>query len=65
MLTPSAIAALAELGFYFDSEECPLRYILADIARCVAYADDDYEPTLAVINEATRIAREGWRPVVA
>lgn len=64
MLTPDAIAALADLGFYFDAEPCPLRYILADIARCVAYSDEDYEPTITVISKAKQIATEGWVPVV-
>ena len=67
MLTPDAIAALAELGFYFDAEPCPLRYIIADINDGVWNSDhdDSYEQTFAVIAKATRIATEGWRVIVA
>lgn len=65
MLTPSAIAALAELGFYFDAGLCPLRYILSDIEGCAWASDDDDDRIREVITEATRIAEEGWRAVVA
>ena len=67
MLTPDAIAALAELGFYYHAEPCPLRYILDDISEAIYNSDNDDYPgqTEAVIARATRIATEGWRVVVA
>lgn len=65
MLTPSAIAALAELGFFFDAEPCPLRYILSDIEGGAWAADDDDGRIHEVIAQATLIAEEGWRVVVA
>lgn len=65
MLTPDAIAALAELGFFFDSEPCPLRYILSDIEGCAWASDDDDDRIREVIAQATLIAEEGWRVVVA
>lgn len=63
MLTPDAIAALAELGFYFEAEPCPLRYLLEDInaARWNSDNDESPEQTEAVIAQAIRIAEEGWR----
>jgi hypothetical protein len=64
MLTPDAIADLAEMGFYFYAEPCPLRYILADIEVCVWATDDDEDHIREIIAQATRIATEGWIPVV-
>lgn len=64
MLTPSAIAALAELGFYYHAEPCSLRYILDDINEAIWNSDNDDYPgqTESVIAQATRIAEEGWLP---
>ncbi len=66
MLTPTAIASLAELGFYFDAEPCPLSYIVSDIEGAAWAADDDEGRIGDVIADALRIVHDGgWLPVVA
>lgn len=65
MLTPDAIAALADLGFDVDTSPCPLSYIVSDIRAIEWHADDDdLEVTREVIARALDIVfNGGWLPV--
>jgi hypothetical protein len=66
MLTPSAIAALADLGFDVCGDPCPLSYIVSDIRAIEWHADDDdIATTRDVIARALDIVFSGgWVPAV-
>lgn len=65
MLTPDAIAALAELGFFFDAgEPCPRRYIIEDIEAARWASSADHDEIESVIARALAIVFDGgWSQV--
>jgi len=66
MLTPDAIVALAALGFSFDAEPCPVRYIVEDIEAARWASDDTVARVASAINRALDVVYDGgWIPVVA
>ena len=64
MLTPDAIAALADLGFSFDANEpCPRRYIVGDIESARWASSADRDEVESVITRALAVVFDGgWIP---
>jgi len=66
MLTPDAIASLAALGFSFDAEPCPVRYIVEDIEAARWASDDGDARVASAIYRALNVVYDGgWVPVAA
>ena len=63
MLTPAAIASLAALGFSFDAEPCPRRYIVEDIESARWASSADHDEIESVIARALSVVFDGgWLP---